>query len=189
MELPSGRFVLRLHPVVHQQLKLQAEARGISLNEWVTRIIGRPDRRFSSEHQSVLLPIQSVFGNQLEGAILFGSVVRNEQRENSDIDLLIVLKKEVLIDRSLYRCWDESVAPHIGSKYTPQFSHLPDPAAASSLWLEISLEGEILQDIHGHLDQTLRKIRIEISENHYRRKMSHGHPYWIRNKSEDSNAK
>jgi len=189
MELPSGRFVLRLDPLVHQRLKLQAELRRISLNEWISQIIDGLGVNFSAEQQAVLLAIQSVFGNRLEGVILFGSVVRNEQRKNSDIDLLVVLKNDVPIDRSLYKNWDEKIAPNINQKYNPQFSHQPVPEAASSLWLEVSLEGEILLDIQGNLDQVLRKIRIEISENHYKRKISQGHPYWVRNQLEEDDAK
>jgi hypothetical protein len=105
--------------------------------------------------------------------------VRGEARRTSDVDLLIVLGDGVPIRRDLYTAWDKQVMPALGEKYSPQFSHVPK-GNVSSLWLEVALEGQIDFDPHGRVRQVLYKIKEEIASGRYRRKISHGHPYWVK---------
>jgi predicted nucleotidyltransferase len=177
----SGKFVLRVDPTLHLRLKQEAEARKTSLNQWVVAHLEglSPMNPTYDVDSRLIAAVAAAFGADLLGVILFGSTVRGERRENSDIDLLIVLKKHRPIDRTLYRVWDKQVATVIGDEYSPQFSHVPSLEAVSSLWLEMAIEGEILFDGEGSLKELLRLIRGQIAKGIYCRKTSHGHPYWV----------
>lgn len=173
MGLPSGKFVLRLPPLLHRQLREEAEIHSASLNAWIiSRLSGGQPSLNPAINQ-----IKEAFGDSLIGVVLFGSNVRGEQRENSDVDLLIVMHEDAALDRALYKKWDEKL--DIGHEYSPQFSHFPKGEKASSLWLEVAMEGEILLDTDYQIKVKLRDIRESIAAGKYVRKISHGHPYWI----------
>lgn len=169
----SGKFVIRMNPQMHAQLKKEAYNQNISLNEMVNLKLlkANPDRYKS---------IKKEFKDSLIGIVLFGSTVRGDFRSSSDIDLLIVLDNSQPIQRSLYSRWDEKIEPELGSKYSPQFSHLTDLNNISSLWLEVGLEGEIIFDPSKKIRRTISQIKNKIASGQYIRKVTHGHPYWIR---------
>jgi predicted nucleotidyltransferase len=176
--LPSGKFVLRLDPALHQRLRDEAVAHSTSLNNW---IMNRLDSRSPDQNAKIVSTVRNTFGENLTGVVQFGSSVRNEMRKGSDIDLLIVLDSSASIERSLYRKWDKDVAPVLGEKYSPQFSHLPAQESATSLWLEIAVEGEILFARDFDLKTCLRQLRTAIAEGRFVRKLSYGIPYWMQN--------
>lgn len=178
MERLSGKFVLRLDPEHHLKLKRQAQAKGLSLNQWINRLL--QSERQPNQIQLNAEIIHQEFRESLLGVILFGSVARGEALDSSDLDLLIVLRDECPIQRNLYQRWDSKILPRLSEKVSPQFSHLPNLESISSLWLEVALEGEILFDPTQQLKVTLIEIRRRISEGQYHRKISHGHPYWMR---------
>lgn len=176
----SGKFVLRLDPRLHKALKEEAQIRGESLNSLCLKKISLS---MTSPHAVMVRAIVEEF-NPL-GILLFGSSVRGESRASSDIDLLIVLHDKVSITRHLYQRWDQ-IFPQ-SSKYSPQFVHLPSfESDIGSIWLESSLEGEILYEKETIVKNVLIKIRSTIAEGQYVRKISHGHAYWVR---QDSYAK
>lgn len=173
----SGKFVLRIPPDLHTQLKRAAEREQTSLNQYITQQLLQQ----TSQSTIISQTLTKVFGDALLGVIVFGSSVRGEARQNSDIDLLIVLDSERAITRELYSLWDAKIEGKLGSVYSPQFSHLPkDFMNPSSLWLEIALEGEVLLDNSGRLRGTLTSVRDRIASGQFLRKYSHGHPYWVR---------
>jgi predicted nucleotidyltransferase len=178
MKLPSGKFVLRVDPPLHLSLRNEADENDMSLNDWIVHNLS------GSIRQTPLMPIvhrlQRHLGSDLIGIVQFGSSVRREMRSNSDIDLLIVLDKNRPISRSLYADWDKKMDSPKDDIFSPQFSHLPKFCEFSSLWLEVAIEGEILFDTNERLFQMLLKIRGAIAAGMYQRKLSHGHPYWIK---------
>lgn len=176
MKSPSGKFVLRVDPSLHRQLKVEAEEHGLSLNEWI--IHNLTGMRLPSV-SPLIRNLKQHFGMELLGVIQFGSSVRGEMKEGSDVDLLIVLDDARPIDRSLYQQWDRIVSKR-DSIFSPQFSHLPKSEGYSSLWLETAIEGVVLFDPSGRVESSIRRIRSAISEGIFQRKMSHGHPYWVR---------
>lgn len=178
--MESGKFVLRIDPKLHKSLKTKAKLSGESLNSYCIQKLHDLNHPQNNE---VLLKIIEHFSPL--GVILFGSVARNEARDTSDIDLLIVLPDSQKIERSLYQQWDTIDMTTI--KYSPQFTHLPkDENNYSSLWLEVSIDGDILFDSNSLLKLTLQKIRKKIAEGSYLRKISHGQGYWVR---KDEHAK
>lgn len=177
--MSSGKFVLRLDPHMHAALKAEARAKGESLNSLCLHKLqglnGSPWREIVSQIASKIDPI---------GIVLFGSTARGEATSTSDIDLLIVLSEATSITRSRYRDWDHHFQRQ--ESYSPQFTHLPKESSIGSLWLEASIDGEILYDPKGEIKKTLQNIRRLISEGKYQRKMNNGHSYW---KEKDSDAK
>ncbi len=177
----SGKFVLRLDPHLHKELKAEARRQNESLNSFcISRL--KQSQKNSPVDSSLLNAILEEF-NPL-GVIVFGSVVRGDHTEKSDLDLLIVMPSEVRVDRSLYKRWDSIISD---AKISPQFSHLPQlDLAIGSLWLETSLEGEILYESSlREVSRVHREIRMQIASGLYQRKFSHGHAYWMR-KEEDA---
>lgn len=171
----SGKFVLRLDPKTHRSLKAEAKARGESLNSLCCRKLQGP---VITEGADMNARIIQEFAP--EGIVLFGSVARGEATAKSDIDLLIVLPKTQPISRQLYQRWDQ-IFHADGDKYSPQFVHLPQTnEVIGGIWLETALDGEILYDQNKAVKSALIRIRSQIAEGRYLRKVSHGHSYWIR---------
>lgn len=170
----SGKFVLRISPEMHALLKEEANQKNISLNQII-------NLKLQQKKLNTFKCIEKIFKKNLRGIVLFGSYVRGETRASSDIDLLLVLSDNIKIERGLYQIWDDKITPILGEKYSPQFSHLPPSIdSISSLWLEVGLEGEILFDPTGVIKKHIYKIKNEISSGKYIRKMTYGHPYWIK---------
>lgn len=136
--------------------------------------------------EPLLEAIKQKWEQELLGVVLFGSAVRSEEREDSDIDLLLVLQPEVSLSRKYYEEWNQLV-DQIQSqwppllKISPHFVQLPkDLLSIGGLWYEVSIEGIILWQQGNEVQNILRNIRRLISEGKIQRKYSHGHPYWIK---------
>lgn len=168
--------MLRLAPLQHLALKQAAEAHSISLNEWIVQ------KLFSAKEpvSLVVSTILAAFHKDVKGIVLFGSVARGQDTRSSDVDLLIVLTETRQISRELYRQWDDEVLPILGDRHSPQFCHSAKLEALSSLWLEVALDGKVLYDESRHLESELQFIRHKIAAGDYARKISYGHPYWVK---------
>ncbi len=182
MKEPSGKFVLRVDPQLHAQLRDEAESQSLSLNQWIVAQLQKRPTTLKGPELQLVEEIKKVFGDDLLGVVLFGSAVRQEVRSTSDIDILIVLDHSHPINRTLYQVWDAKICPIVGARISPQFSHRPSGKSPSSLWLEIAMEGEILFDKKNIIKKELRKIRERIAFGEFVRKLSHGHPYWVHQK-------
>jgi hypothetical protein len=126
--------------------------------------------------------IETYYGPRLVGAALFGSRAAGRPRADSDWDLLLVLDAGEPIRRTLYREWDEQIAPRfgpIGAGVSPHFVHLPPTAEyLSSLWLEIATNHIVLHDPSGRLSHYLGEIRALVHSGRFERRSIHGLPYW-----------
>lgn len=172
---PSGKFVLRIPSSLHEQFQKEAHSREISLNQLVNEKL-----QITAPYQKEIAMIQNIFADELLGVVLFGSYASGEQTAQSDIDLLIVLRSTTTIHRQLYKIWDEQIESRIDAKFAPQFVQIPDlNSQVSSLWLEASLNGEVLYDTQNCIRKTISGIKQKIASGAYLRKTSHGHPYWI----------
>lgn len=127
--------------------------------------------------QNALIP---AFSSALTGVIFFGSAARNELRENSDIDLLVVLKDKVPFDRDSYsKLKPERIAGHLISPLLVQYP--TEERITRSVWLEAAIDGCILYDTDFVLSRLLIKIRNEIASGSVKRCFAYGVPYWIHN--------
>lgn len=181
----SGKFVLRTGAKLHARLRTAALKSGLSLNQLCLNLLESRLKR------SQILPqgfdwLQDILSSipklnlEIEGIILFGSAARGDFTEKSDIDLLIVLNKTASLSTELYRKWDEIFKDRIFNKISPQFVILPhNPKTVGSLWLEAAIDGIILYDAKDNIRKTIQNIRLFIAAGEVKRKISHGHPYWV----------
>jgi predicted nucleotidyltransferase len=182
MSACSGKFVLRAGPELHRRLRAAAEERGLSLNEYCVQALSTsgPDPLATGPLPAGLLgrlkrhlPVRA--------AVLFGSAARGERRASSDVDLLVVVEGERALDRELYETADRALRDLAPRELSLHFAHLPAHSAqVGSLWLEVALDGLILEDADGETGRRLREIRDDILGGRWVRKLSHGQPYWVR---------
>lgn len=195
MDKISGKFVLRIPHKLHLALRKRSEKLGMSLNSLCSEILSSsalpaPSSASSFYTEFIPSPFLEVliekWKDKVCGILLFGSVVRKEETEKSDIDLLLVLKEDMDLDRQLYRDWDHfyekvqrSVTPL--REISPQFVKFPkDPLQAGSLWYDVALQGVVLWQSNETLFHVLQKLREAIADGKIKRCFSHGHPYWIK---------
>ena len=191
--IPSGRFLLRIPPALHRELRDRAAGCGSSLNEFCraaveTAVHGPTADVTTSSGTAAAEAVLAGFGFQVEAVVLFGSGARGHAGTWSDVDLLIVVAAAVPITRALYRTWDRSVAAAaairaLGPSVSPHFAHLPVAAAGTrggggSLWLEVALHGIVLWQRGWALSRWLGSARVRMAEGAIRRRYAHGQPYW-----------
>lgn len=192
----SGKFVVRVPLEVHRDLKKEAHARGISLNELCVERLSKKATSgseawwasFWREIPATLLSKAGLKarGFDLVGLVLFGSFPRGQSDSSSDIDLLLVLPTGGELSRDCYTRWDRGLEPLLRSvthrRVSPQFVTLPkNLEQAGSLWLEVAREGIILWEENLKLSTFLHGLRSHIESRAFVRKESHGQPYWVRN--------
>ncbi len=178
----SGRFLLRLDPGVHAQLRAAAAAAGLSLNDYCARRLAAP-----ASGATILGPATAsvsraaqLFGGELAAVLLFGSWARGEAGAASDVDLLVVLDPSIALTRELYRRWDEQSLDFEGRAVEVHFAHFPevrDPPGA--LWAEAALDGVVLFERGLELSRFLVRVRREILSGRLMRRTAQGQPYWI----------
>jgi len=184
-------YLLRLPEDKMASVKRAAKDNGLSLNEFILRKLddSLKPKAFSYQYKELVeIILKSSLEKEIKSILLFGSVATGEASASSDLDLLIVLDKRVPIRRSLYQKWQDEIDHYItpafssGRIISPHFVSLPDTIGeAQSLWLEIAISGVILWKTDTQIDQWIHVLRTAIASGVFQRKLSHGHPYWIRN--------
>jgi hypothetical protein len=195
MKQPSGKFVIRMSGDLHAKLKQEAASRGLSLNQaCIARLEANQspltDLGIKAAAADLIIPeflsaIIRRWPDALIGLILFGSAARGDATEDSDIDLLLIMKPEVKIARDLYRLWDSFCDGHIASRHysriSPHFVHLPEIVReAGGLWYEIAIDGIVLWESDPKVSRFLRSVRAAMAQGKIRRRTVHGSPYWIK---------
>lgn len=181
----SGRFVLRLDTRLHDVLRRDALAAGMSLNDWCGRTLSAPGAA-GRDASGVVLAIRSWLGDDLEGVVLHGSFARGEHATGSDIDLLAVVRPEKPINRRLYRDWEARASAWDGRAIDLHVVHLPaSDDRVSGSWAEAAVCGIVLYDRSLAVSRRLIGIRERIAAGRLVRRMAQGQPYWI---DEDADA-
>jgi len=181
----SGRFVLRLETQLHDVLRRDASAAGVSLNEWCIRTLAAPGAG-GLDATGVVLAIRAWLGDDLEGVVLYGSFARGDHTTGSDIDLLAAVRPERPITRGLYREWDELAAAWSGRAIDLHLVHLSAAGdRVSGSWAEAAVCGIVLYDRSLAVSRRLIGIRERIAAGRLIRRMAQGQPYWI---DEDADA-
>jgi hypothetical protein len=177
---PSGRFVLRIEPGLHAALREAARSLGVSLNDYCARKLAAPASAAPAPAVEVVRRAASVLGQAFVGVVAFGSWAREEQRDSSDVDVLLVVDSTAALNRELYRRWDSGPLTWEGHPVEPHFVHMPAPGARiSGLWAEAAVEGVVLFDRDLSLSRRLVEIRRRIVAGEVMRREVHGQPYWI----------
>ncbi|MEA2625836.1 MAG: hypothetical protein QOD06_1881 [Candidatus Binatota bacterium] len=134
--------------------------------------------------RQVLVEVGRHYGERLLAAALFGSRVRPHPRADADWDLLLVLRSEEPIRRSLYEEWARSLEPRLETllrDVSPKFVHLPELGAEpTGLWLEIATAHEVLSDRSRRLAGYLAEVRGSIVRGQFESSEVHGVRYWRR---------
>ena len=193
MKSYSGKFIVRLPETLHKKLVQRAMEHHISLNQTCIELLQvgfGPSTSSKKNDLHVLLEpelekLKKKFGKKWMGVVLFGSRVQGTARENSDLDVMIILDKTVPLRRNLYRWWDENMQfPPKAGEVNPHFVHFPDSAAkAGSLWLEVALHHDIVWEQGETVSSFFENLLSEIKAGKWTRLFSNGHPYW---RKEDS---
>lgn len=200
-------LIVRLPESLHRVIKKRAERLGISLNRYCVNLLqgdkksedssrGATSSSFLGLGTDCNLPLDELsseilraFPNEVEGIVLFGSWARGDVRSSSDIDLLVVLRPEMHLDRDVY---SRLPTRHLnGHEVSPLFVQLPkDPEEIRGVWFEIALDGLVLYDRNLVLSSFLSRVRNFIADGRVQRLLAHGHPYWIHvNSSKDGIAR
>lgn len=176
---PSGRFVLRLPPALHAELRDAARRAGLSLNEYCVRALSAPGTDPAGPGGAIAARAVAHFGPDLVGVLLFGSWVRGEATATSDIDALVVVEASQPITRALYHEWDRTPLEHDGHPIEAHLVRLPAPEdAPGTMWLEAALDGVVVLDRDGRIARHLGRVRRDIAAGGRVRRRAHGQPYW-----------
>ncbi len=188
-------FLLRLPSDQLKKLQNKAAEAGESVNKFLGSLIDKDLSGIHGEYnKNELVDIirRSSFAENLEALIIFGSVATGHDTKNSDLDVLLVLSENSKINRSLYHTWDEEVADRIstqislGKELSPHFVSIPkDIDNIHSLWLEVAISGIVIWKASPKIEYTMQNIRLAVANGYFTRKETHGHPYWLRNLTED----
>ena len=179
--MTAARFLLRLPPALHRFLAARASAHDLSLNEYCVRMLAGPEPVTVAEPAGLTVRDRAaaVAGSRLAGIVVHGSWVRGEARAASDVDVLVVVDQRLALTRALYRAWDDEPLTWAGRPVDAHFLHLPaDPRRASGIWCEAAIDGLLLSDRDGRVEEALRHIRRAIADGQLVRKYAHGQPYW-----------
>jgi len=195
MEELSGKFVIRMSGALHGRLKQEATRSGQSLNQLCVARLQASGKRFTRAGEApayaCLFPTAFIdkivrrWHGDLVGLILFGSAARGDDTDDSDTDLLLVMKPGARIARELYRLWDEFCRESGGGqdwdRISPHFVSLPGSVQeAGGLWYEAALDGIALWERDRQVSRFLRSVREAMGQGRIRRRMLHGSPYWIK---------
>lgn len=184
MKSYSGKFVLRVTAQRHRELVGLAHQHNISLNQLCANLIqaglkGHPVLpAWQAWFEKKLPLIKNKFGDALLGIAVFGSRVNETATQASDVDVLVCLRSDCPLNRTLYSWWDERIH-HEDFEYNPVFLHLPQVTEASSLWYEITLNHRILYDRQKALKNIFDQLTQRVQNGFVQRKWLQGQPYWI----------
>lgn len=180
----SGKFILRLDPPLHEDLKRHALSEHVSLNSFCRKLLSeglyqdRLGQTASDKKSPLISALRKKFGDRFLGLVLFGSQARGETTSSSDVDFLIALDSTIPIQRSLYTWWDEKL--NFDRRWSPHFVNLPTvQGPVGGLWMEVALDGIVLFEKNRVVSDTLRRLRLEASSGRARRVVRQGHPFWV----------
>ena len=120
-----------------------------------------------------------LFGEGLLGVLAYGSWVRGEATEASDVDVLVVVDANAPLTRALYRQWDAQPMTWEGRPLELHFVRLRRrDAPATGLWAEAALDGIVLFERGLVVSARLAAVRRDIVAGRLVRRLVHGQPYW-----------
>jgi len=194
MKQPLATMILRIPSSLHQQLKEDARSAELSLNKHCRSLLSKKRKNSSAEESHILgedrghshrMSLQKLtarvletWGDNLQGLAIFGSFARGRETDSSDIDLLVVLNRKMTLDRDIYSRWQ--LHRFDGREVSPLFVQIPsEKGRIGGLWFEVALDGIVLFDKGLRLNRFLSHVRNLIVDGQVKRRITHGHPYWV----------
>ncbi len=116
---------------------------------------------------------QQVLGDQLTAVALYGSVARGEANSTSDIDLFVVLREapksawrrrsllepmRQLLTAELEALWEQGIY----ADFIEVIRSEDEARRFHSLYLDMTLEADLLYDRHGFLRSVLERVRQQL---------------------------
>jgi predicted nucleotidyltransferase len=163
-------------------LRRAAKEDGISLNDYCACKLAAPTGRLTALQGEVKVVERAaeLYGDKVIGVAAFGSWVRGELADTSDIDVLIILDSSVALTRGLYRKWDRAPVTWDDRIVETHFLHLPDTdETVGGIWAEVAVDGVVLFERGLRLSARLARVRRDIVEGRIVRRTAHGQPYWM----------
>lgn len=182
-------FLVRAPKRLFKALKSNAQKQEISLNKLCIKLLDT--KHYSHDITPILSSgsfaeeinkyledeILPSFADLVVGVVLFGSAARGTMRLNSDVDLLIVLKEGVRLDRDYYsKLKFKTINGHVVSPIIVSLQ--PSDVTLGSIWIEASLDGCILFDTEFKIARRFANLRSKILSGELVRNFSYGVPYW-----------
>jgi predicted nucleotidyltransferase len=146
--------------------------------------------RYENIVKHLLDELRERYGDRLMSVALFGSVARGTQREDSDIDFLVVARDlprgrtarvaEFLIVESRLEPW--LVAPRselLPIALSPVFKTPEEVEAGSPLFIDMVEDARILYDRDELLEKRLERLRRRLAELGSRRVWRGNSWYWV----------
>jgi predicted nucleotidyltransferase len=158
-------------------LRQQAEAEGVSLNEYCVRRLDTPAASAGAADEFIGDAIE-MFGAALVGVVEYGSLMRDEAGPESDADFLLVLDRSQMITRDLYRQWDALSHSVAGRRVDAHFTHIPNQPTRGGIWAEAAVDGRVLFERDLAVSRALVAIRRDIADGRLKRRTVHGQSYW-----------
>lgn len=180
-DITSTRFLLRLPPGLQSVLARAAASAGVSLNQWCVRRLSVTGASIAGEAAGAATVgrAAALLRDHLVGAVVYGSWARGQASPRSDVDVLLVIDRQVRLSRDLYRRWDAAPVMWGDRRVDPHFAHLPrDKAPAGGAWAEAALDGVVVFERDGLISAQLASLRHAIAAGRLVRKLVHGQPYW-----------
>ncbi len=152
--------------------------------------------RYYSENQRVFIEtllnkIRSHYGDQLTSLAVFGSFAREENRLNSDLDLLIILEDSNAkgrlelqddfvrqVEMPLDGLRRDLETEGIHTEISNIFLKRPQAAHFNPLYLDMTEHSVLVFDADSFLENTLAKVRQKMLQWGSVRKPIGGHWYW-----------
>lgn len=113
------------------------------------------ERRAREELVTFLRDALQARRTEVNAAVLFGSFVRGEMEPDSDIDLVVVVRKGRIEQAiPLIEALSDQVRRRFGNRLAPMLTESPPPKRATGVWSRIGTEGLV---VVGSLDELSRR--------------------------------
>jgi predicted nucleotidyltransferase len=165
---------------LHARLRDEAGRSGLSLNEHCVRRLAAAEAwRDRDDVAAVVEHATTVAGPALVGVVAFGSFVRGQATDGSDVDVLVIVDAAFELTRAVYVRWDERPLAIEGRPVDAHFVQLPgDDARLSGLWAEAAIDGIVIVDRGRVVSSWLSAVRRALFAGKLVRRVVHGQPYW-----------
>lgn len=144
---------------------------------------------FESLITDLLAACRNLYGDRLVSLVIFGSVARESQRPDSDIDLMLIIndlpngriprvREFDLVEHELQPQLDAAATSGVHTRLSPVLKSPDELEIGSPLLLDMVEEGKILFDRNDVFSKRLERLKRRLEELGARRIAKGGGYYW-----------
>lgn len=145
---------------------------------------------FAGVTDAIAVACQDVYGDRLQGVVVFGSVARDRMRPDSDLDLLVVaepLPRGRLARMDEFDDVDARVAPALTkarrlgatTRVSPIVRTFDELGQGGFLIFDIACDGRVVFDPQGAVTNYLAQVRDRLERRGAKRQTASGERYWV----------